>query len=91
VLVEPAADTAPLQQVMQATGEGLIRMAVADKAGIELKGTPDQQFDIGNEVLGDTSPSKKDFGDVAVRAIERVDTDRRGTLVHDGVESLNHA
>lgn len=29
---------------MQATGEGLVRMVVADKAGVELEGGPGQRL-----------------------------------------------
>ena len=62
VLVKPAANPAPLELVVQTAGEGLVRVVVADKAGVELKGPPDQRFDVGDEVLGDTSPAEEDLG-----------------------------
>jgi hypothetical protein len=73
VLVEPAANAASLQLVVQAVGEGLIDMAVANKAGVELEGAPDQRFDVGDEVLRHTNPSKEDVGNIALRAIEGID------------------
>ena len=38
LLVEPAANTPPLQRVMNAPGKGFIGMAVADEAGVEPDG-----------------------------------------------------
>ena len=48
-------------------------MVVTNKARVELERAPDQRFDLGNEVFGDTSTSEKDLGDVALRVIERID------------------
>ena len=62
MLVEPAANAAPLELVVQTAGEGLVCVAVADKAGIELEGASDQRFDVGDEILGDASPSEEDLG-----------------------------
>jgi hypothetical protein len=41
MLVQPVANPAPLQLVVQAAGEGFVRVVVADKAGVELEGAPD--------------------------------------------------
>src|SRR5215475_11050898 len=38
VLVEPAANAAPLELVVQTAGERLVRMVVADKTGVEFEG-----------------------------------------------------
>ena len=91
MLVEPAANPAPLELIVQAAGEGLIGMAVADKAGVELEGAPDQRFDVGDEIVGNARPPEKDLGDVALRAIERVDTDNRRAYMLYGIKSLNQA
>jgi hypothetical protein len=40
VLVEPATNAASLELVVQAASEGLVSMAVANKAGIVLEGAP---------------------------------------------------
>jgi hypothetical protein len=43
---------------MQAAGEELIGMAVANKTVVVFKGAPDQRIDVGNEVLRDASPRR---------------------------------
>jgi hypothetical protein len=70
---------------MQAAGEGLVRVTVADKAGIELERRPDQRFDISNKIFRDARPSEEDFGNLAVRAIKRVNADGRRSAVDDGL------
>jgi hypothetical protein len=44
---KPAAHTLVLQIGVEAFRERLIQARIADKAGIELKGLPDQRFDVG--------------------------------------------
>ena len=58
VFVCPTANPTPLYLVMQAVGEGLIGMAVANKTVVIFKGAPDQRIDVGNEVLRDASPRR---------------------------------
>jgi hypothetical protein len=36
MLIQPAANTATLERIMQAAGKGLILVTVADEAGIEI-------------------------------------------------------
>jgi hypothetical protein len=62
MLVQPVANPAPLQLVVQAAGEGFVRVVVADKAGVELEGAPDQRSDVGDEVLRDAPPWGKTSG-----------------------------
>jgi hypothetical protein len=37
MLIKPAANPTPLELIMEASGEGFVRVVVADKAGIELE------------------------------------------------------
>jgi hypothetical protein len=75
VFVCPTANPTPLELVMQAAGEGLIGMAVANKTVVVLKRAPDQRFHIGDDVVRDARASEEDLGDVALREIKGIDAD----------------
>src|SRR5215813_6914441 len=48
---------------------------IANKAGVKFEWTRNQRFSISKDLIWDAGPSQEDLRDVALRAIERVDTD----------------
>jgi hypothetical protein len=72
---KPAAYPLGLQVGIEAFSKLLVLARIADEAGVELEGVPNQRFDVGDEVLWDACSPQEHFGDLAVRKVERVDPD----------------
>jgi len=72
---EPAAHPLALQVGVQPLGELLIAARVADEAGIELYGSPDQRAGVGDERVRDAGATQEGIGDVAAGSVECVDAD----------------
>jgi hypothetical protein len=59
VFIEPAADAASLQGIVQPLGKGLVLMAAADEAGKELKWLVPKRRQVTNEFLRQPAAAQK--------------------------------
>src|SRR5271157_5228106 len=62
LFVQPAANAAALQRIVQAAGKQLVLVAVADEAGVELDGADHQRPHVFDEGLGHAAAAQEDLG-----------------------------
>src|SRR5258708_6963055 len=73
---------------MEPFGEVLIFAGVANKTTVVSNWLPNQGTRILNHRVGNTSTLQKDFGNIATRKIDCINTERGGETMFDGLKSF---
>src|SRR5215469_10147488 len=90
VRCKPATHTFGLQVSIQPVCKLLVFGRVADEAGVELNSSSDG-FDVADEVVRHATTAQEDFGNLAFRSVNGVDSDRRWSIVANGFEAFGRA
>src|SRR5712692_10535927 len=74
---KPTTDTIALQVSIQPFSKVLVLASIANKAGVVLDRMGHQRTHVDDEVLWNTSSAQKDLRNMACRAVDGINTNRR--------------